>query len=402
MFELYQGLKAVSALALIYNKLHGARISLQIANRRINDWKWSQSIYDIFEYESMVESIDQCSREEAFACTVACESGTIDLDPKSLSAVMAISSGNSLYVADRLLLDPWKDSSPVPVERIVGNVGRPGIVMMIAPDQPRIRKLDEGTWHLINHAEFDGASDDTFQELTLHLSISDWQQAVDINSVGSRDTEICFVNGIVGLHDHGEWVADLDILGMSQREDWRLLSSVTCYCNVSSTKIISFPWSLSCIDKWEELIECPANASIIRARDNWQARLALAVLSVQLGHTTYIIPPNLCWKCCIRQHAVLPANPFQCFGEDGNTSDPNMNEEPRSEICSSDGDSSRKIQEDWQSDDMESDCEPLNKDGRDEEENDEEPLACFGHRENMSHTMAQGVSKSRLCDVYIW
>lgn len=400
MTDLYKGLNAVSALALIYNKLHGAKISLQIANRSINDWQWSRSIRDGFYRESMVESIDECSREEAFACTVACESGTIDLDPKSLSAVMAISSGNSLYVSERLLLDPWKDSSPVPVERIVGNVGRPGMVMMIAPDQPRIRKLDEGTWHLINHAEFNGASDDTFQELTLHLSISEWQQAVDINSVGIRDTEVCFVNGIVGLHDHGEWVADLDILGMAQREDWRLLPAVTCYCNVSATKITSFPWSLSSIDKWEELIECPANASIIRARDNWQARLALAVLSVQLGHRTYIIPPNLCWKCCIRQHTVLPANPFQCFREDGNTSDPNTDEESQSEICSSDGDSSHSIEENWQSDDMESDC--VNEDGQDEEEQDEETLACFGQAEHVSHTKVHGVSKSRLCDVYIW
>ena len=320
MIDVCNGLKALSVLALIYKKLRGSGISLQLANHRINDWKWSQSIYSTYGSQSILEPIPSCSREEAFACIAACDSGSVDLSPESVSAVMAISSGNSLYVAESLLRDPCEGGVRVPVERFTGNVGRAGMVLMIAPQKPRVTRLDESTWHLINHSEFDGSHDDMFQQLTLHLSISDWQQSIGASSVGNRDTEACFVNGFVGLHNNGTWVADLDILGMMfGKEECIRLPSVPCLCPTLGsewTKQAPFPWALSCIDRWEELIECPPGASIIRARGNWQARLALAALSVQLGHTTYIISAEHCWKCCIGTHIPLPANPYECFPED--------------------------------------------------------------------------------------
>ena len=331
MQDMFQGLKTLSLLAFIYDNLNGARIPLQIANRRIIDWQWCQEFCLLDDNGTAVQPITACSKEAVFACIAMCESGAIDVAPDSLSAVMAISSRNSLYVAASLLQDPWNPRLPFPVRRIVGNVGRPGIVMMIAPVQPRVCKLDEGTWHLISHTQFDGGHDDMFQQLTLHLSISEWQQAVDADSIGYRDTEICFVNGFVGVYERGTWVADLNILGMFEREEWRPLPQTGCSCGGDrSAKISPFPWPLLCIDRWEELIDPPLTTSIIRARNNWQARLALAVLSVQLGHKTYIISPDHCWRCCVSSYQVLPENPFQCF-QNGNEAEDEWSSEVASE-----------------------------------------------------------------------
>ncbi|KAF2236089.1 hypothetical protein EV356DRAFT_531335 [Viridothelium virens] len=318
MVDFHHGMRALSAVAMIYEKFRGSGISLQIASQRITNWKWSQSICSgVDDFANVLKPINYCSREEAFSCIAACESGSVDLSPTSLNAVMAISNGKSLYVAESLVRDPWDSELPVPVDRFMGNLGRPGMVLMIAPEQPRVTKLDEGTWRLINHREFDGSHENMFQQLTLHLSISEWQQSIGTSSIGNRDIEACFVNGIVGLHDQGTWIADLDILGMMfGKEQWIQLYPVLCYCKTQTfpgTEQYSFPWALSCIDRWEELIESPLSASIIRARGNWQARLALTTLSIQLGHTTYIVSPDHCWRCCTWPYSVIPPDPYQCF-----------------------------------------------------------------------------------------
>jgi len=402
MLNVSAGLDVLSIVALIYNKLNGARISLQIAKESILGWKWSRAIAEQFDYNQHgfnFRWVNNCSTEVSFACILACESGSVDLLPKSLEKVMAISSGNSLYVAEKLLLDPCEEPGEVAIERIVGNLGRPGIILMIPPDQPRVRKLEEGTWHLINHTEFDGTPDDLFQQLTLHLSISEWQQAVDVSAVGSRDTEVCFVNGFVALHDHGKWVADLDILGMLLRQEWTPLNSVPCFCASKSMNIPSFPWSLSCIDKWEELIECPANASIVRARNNWQARLALAVLSVQLGHKTYIVSPDHCWKCCIDAVAILPPHPFQIVGQiHREACELDIGDEQKSEVCSSPR---------THNDDLEDKSFPESMQmGDDTPEDQESDLGgwstCSSVLKLPGNDNSDRKNKSLLCDVYIW
>jgi hypothetical protein len=61
------------------------------------------------------------------------ETGTVDLDPGFLKAVMAMSSGGSIFVAAAVLCDPYERPNSTEVRRIAGNVGRAGISMLSPP-----------------------------------------------------------------------------------------------------------------------------------------------------------------------------------------------------------------------------------------------------------------------------
>jgi hypothetical protein len=75
------------------------------------------------------------------------ETGVHDLHPDQLESVFAMSSGNSIYVAESLLQDPSSpDQSSQPkfqgIRRILGNLDRPTKVMLVPPQAPRVREPD--------------------------------------------------------------------------------------------------------------------------------------------------------------------------------------------------------------------------------------------------------------------
>ncbi len=47
---------------------------------------------------------------------------------------------------------------------------------------------------------------------------------------------------------------------------------------------------------------------MVRARGNWQARLAAAAFSIQRGHETRILPDEVCWNCCTAQSPIPRSN----------------------------------------------------------------------------------------------
>lgn len=86
--------------------------------------------------------------------------------------VHAISIGNSLYIAKCLLQDPC-ERSPALVERVIGNLGKPGMAMLTSPATPRSREVGYD-YSLVNHYPFDGSESNCFQHTTLHMSYTDW------------------------------------------------------------------------------------------------------------------------------------------------------------------------------------------------------------------------------------
>lgn len=62
------------------------------------------------------------------------------------------------------------------------------------------------------------------------------------------------------------------------------------------------------IDSWDEILDSPIEVGVIRARGNWQARLAAAALAIQRGHETRIIPDRVCWPCYL-ELKQLPRRP---------------------------------------------------------------------------------------------
>ncbi|KAJ4345550.1 uncharacterized protein N0V89_011683 [Didymosphaeria variabile] len=214
-----------------------------------------------------------------------------------MKGVLAISSGNSIYVASCLLQDPCAQSSNKTIERVVGNLGKTGMCLLVCPATPQVRSVYDDI-RLVNHYHFDGKEEDCFGETSLHLSFTEWQLPIDVGSRGNRDVEASYIEAAIGLYDKSKWVADLKILDVFNPQLCRIVPECREHRSgqdIPTTKIFEFV----SIDSWEELLDSPTEVGVVRARGNWQARLAAAALAIQLGHETRIVPDGLCWLCCL-------------------------------------------------------------------------------------------------------
>lgn len=53
------------------------------------------------------------------------------------------------------------------------------------------------------------------------------------------------------------------------------------------------------VDNWDEILDAPANASIVRSKGNWLGRLAAMSLCLQLGRPNIVLPNRFCWECVV-------------------------------------------------------------------------------------------------------
>jgi hypothetical protein len=153
-------------------------------------------------------------RKSTFSSVAAFESGHCDIAPDLLSGVMAVSSGDSIFVAAPLLCDPIEKPMAYELRRILGNVGQAGITMLVPPSNLLIRSVGPEKWNVINHTDFDGKDEDNFKGTSLHLSFTEYNPSVNLGLHGAQDAEVFMLESIVSVHDRGMWIADLDILGV--------------------------------------------------------------------------------------------------------------------------------------------------------------------------------------------
>ncbi|KAF7165377.1 hypothetical protein CNMCM6106_001567 [Aspergillus hiratsukae] len=197
-------------------------------------------------------------------------------DSRDLTRVMAISSGNSLFIAKRLLHDPIPptEMASCAVAHVVGNVGKPGISLLIAPLELEIRKHDLKRWRFINHYPFDGnPSGGRFEGTSIHLSFTGFEAPVTLESSCYREMEAYYLETKVAMNDEGEWVADLDILrGLADpRLEVRGLEGKKC---AHGSTFANLGFEIVSIDCWEEILEPPNQILVLRSGGSWMARLA--------------------------------------------------------------------------------------------------------------------------------
>jgi len=256
---------------------------------------------------------DILSRQATFSCIAFFESGGFNIDPIYLGNVIAISSGNSIFVAAPLLCDPAIEPASHSVQRIIGNVGRSGMAFLYPPESPKIKEWDMGFYQVVRHEEFDGRLDDCFQSTTLHLSFSGYELPIDVGIHGGRFVEAFFLEAVVSVHDRGEWVADLDVLSTF---DNQLFYSLTDQPACLEQAPIPMPdFSVVTIDSWKELIDRPTQVAVLRAHGNWLARLAAASLSVKLGIPTVVFGESCCWSCGEKMLKQIESSAAQDAGE---------------------------------------------------------------------------------------
>ena len=287
---LVYSLKALDVLHGLYGDLPGATISprLLTLESTLGESRWAQENRYFVPLPAMRRAL-------AFACIAMCETGVLDLKPDEMMSVMAISSGNSLYIASDLLQDPAQPARGSSVKRVLGNIGRAGLAILVLPQEPKLPVGNPDSWRLINHAAFDGKLEDCFASTSLHLGFSGYEFALANDSHGGRFTEAFFIEAVVSVHDRGEWVADLDVLGNLDDPLLHILPTKACCKEKQSLTKPGF--YLTSIDQWAELLDQRGHCAIVRAHQNWQARLAASFISVKLGYQTLVFPGDPCWKC---------------------------------------------------------------------------------------------------------
>ena len=294
----------------LYKNFPGATVSMAVASRPLHIAKWAA-------HEASLDF----TRANKFACIAMFESGTLDIDPKTLTSVMAMSSGNSIYVVDSLLQDPVKQgvsgiSNSRGIRRILGNLDRPGVVFLVPPQAPLIRVADPESWRLVNHVMFNNKVEESFADTSLHLSFTDYELPLSV-SIGAVDAEAVMLESLISVYDRERWVADLDILGnMSNKDFFRRFQTPVCSCassigsehkpkteNIATQMGKAASKRLVAIDNWDELLDPPErlkelNVGVVRGGNNWHARLALMSVSVQKQCRTVVLPPvSLCTEC---------------------------------------------------------------------------------------------------------
>ncbi|KAF2194072.1 hypothetical protein K469DRAFT_530788, partial [Zopfia rhizophila CBS 207.26] len=293
-------LRAVSTVHALYKSLPQTTIPLNMANSTISEARWIPE-NDAYQDEiGMSHENFALNLSEQFSCILYIESGGFDVESDSFEGVMAMSSGNSLYIPKCLLGDLWENKREQhQMQRIIGNIGRPGFSMMVSPQNVRMREIEDDKWVMVNHHPFDGKNSDCFQQTTLHLSFTDYVMPIDVGDHGKRDAQVYFLEAAVSVHDRGEWVGDIDVLRSLASPKLQLIRAIRD-CKKKHTDQDILPSRFSqflTIENWEELIDSPQDAAVVRASGNWQARLAAASLGIQRGHTIRLLSRGICWPC---------------------------------------------------------------------------------------------------------
>lgn len=306
-WETYCGsLKAFAVASDLFKHLTNATVSASISSRSLIRSRWLPR-----DQGSLLSF--SLSRSQAFSCISMFDSGSCDFEPKALDEVFAISVGSSIYVSEAMLCDPYQASKSTSIRRVIGNLGRAGISVLIPPADPAIREPKDDNWTQINHLNFDGKLEDSFQHTSIHLSFTGYEMPLSIDSGGGHtiDRPACLLETLVSVYDRGSWVADLDMTALLSHDD--VMERPFCSCNrtAGSTSKSTFQersqsiapgvsidrWTS--IDNWDEFIDPPRNrVMVVRAHRNWLARLAFASVSVAQGYRTVVLPDSICWKCC--------------------------------------------------------------------------------------------------------
>lgn len=257
--------------------------------------------------------------EQYFSCILLFEN-IFDIPPATLRNVMAISSGNSLFIASSLLSDPHSLPARRKISHVMGNIGRPGTVLLVPPVEPRIMAPGIERWPFMNFRDWDGVGRDSFAESSLHLWFTGSTQEVSIGYSGAQDKELYMVESVVSLHGKGEWVADLDILRALQsssfvhRQRRSIPPSLKGQVALSGGQTGDRRRSVACqedhdsqyrhqklplatIETWWELLEKSSNDCVFLAAGNWQARLAAMIICLAQGRQVSVVSNPVCWDC---------------------------------------------------------------------------------------------------------
>ena len=293
----WSSLRALGTASDIYKSLGSASISTDFVSSSLDSMLWCQKMV----FGNPWWSSPPASRAVAFSCIIMMETGNQNLDPRQLQSVMAVSVGDSIYAAAELVSDPWSVTTDQ-VTRAHGNVGKPGVSLLVPPPNPKVRKPATNEWNVINHDEWDGRGQDSFENTSMHLLLTESRIPYARESDGARDIQAFFQEAVVQVYDKGTWVGDVDLvkkLSVLQSRTWK----VPAECPHGTVQSDYFrsekPENIVAIDNWFELLDRPACPAVVRSAGNWIGRLAATGLCSHKEFRTLILPPTPCPNGCL-------------------------------------------------------------------------------------------------------
>lgn len=118
------------------------------------------------------------------------------LDVTHFREVFAITSNDHHFVATALLADPFEVPTETEIKQVSGNIGTPGMSLLVPPPEPRIRKINADKWDVLNHSPLLGDIENNFRKTSMHLSLTQYQQGL----LGRTKNEHYIDNNMV-LHE---------------------------------------------------------------------------------------------------------------------------------------------------------------------------------------------------------
>lgn len=286
--DYFRSLLAFAQADQIYATLPQVEINLTVFEKTLCASNWAQSLFR--------DPRREFEKKVSLACTSLFDTGYLDLQIEDLEGVLAISSANSIYGSEFLVCDPSHRPREYHLRHVIGNVGKPGLALLLSPRDTILREPDLDTWQLVNHAKFDGRFEDNFASTALHLSLTGYEQRLNTASYGCRDKEAFYLEAVVSAYDKGTWVADLDLLHLVHGRFMHL--GPNCTHDSSVQRDSSIVPGLTSIDNWYEYLDRPPNTAVIRASGNWVARLAFAAIPLVDKEALIIVgSEKICWRC---------------------------------------------------------------------------------------------------------
>jgi hypothetical protein len=264
--ELLRPLRNITFATSLYSELDEATISPRIVTMSFANPSWGEM--------GIVPT-----RSQVFSCIAMMESG-VDLKPEGMERVIGLSSGNSLFVLSRFLSDPGKHISKSAVTRLIGNIGRPGVSLLTVSDTTPSPCSRSSSDQDVRFRAFDGEWKDSFSTTSLRLSFTGGENPIGRGTDDDTQSQAFFVECAVSVHDGPKWVADLDVLSAFDNDLVSTLSRPRecgrCCEEERLDLAEEMRQKVTTADSWEEMLSVPPGLTIVRARGNVSARLAVA------------------------------------------------------------------------------------------------------------------------------
>lgn len=298
--------KAVSTAAMVYRNFPEATIDIRVLQCKLWQAQWVKTIISqvpvLQDHRITPGAIPQSIRPYhldracAFACITMFESGHYDPNPEELANVMAMSTGDSLFVGVALLCDPSPESCSGIIKRISGNIGRPGIAFLVPPVAPLMKQVSINEWPMLGSFEFVGVLNDCFRGISLHLSFTGASTPVNVGFSGAQNADVYMLETLVSVHDSGKWIADLNVLDTFRSSSLHFIP--LCTNQHHDARTIPRTYQISSLENLLELIDEPdEQICLVQTRGNLEARLAASSISVAKEFDTNIAPESWCWEC---------------------------------------------------------------------------------------------------------